>query len=137
MEYEELLSTAYKKIKPLENKTERFEVPKAEGYVEGNKTIISNFLQIASYIRRNPENLAKFLLKELATSGSIKGDRLVLQTKIPSSRINEKVDLYVKEKVTCKECGKPDTEIIKQGEFCLTDFAPNCPLSGAIRNKSR
>jgi len=90
MEYEKLLEEAYKKIKPIESK-ERFEVPKATGLFEGNKTIISNFLQISSYIRRQPEHFAKFLLKELATSGSIEGDRLVLQTKIPSLRINEKI----------------------------------------------
>lgn len=116
-DYTKLLEDAYKKIKPLESKTDRFEIPKAEGYIEGNKTIISNFLQIASYIRRSPESLAKFLLRELASSGSIKGERLVLQTKIPSPRINEKIALYVKEYVICKECGKPDSEIIKQAEF--------------------
>lgn len=133
MEYEELLNSAYSKIKPLESKIDRFEIPKAEGYVEGNKTIISNFLQIASYIRRNPEQIAKFLLKELASSGAIKGDRLVLQTKIPSSRINEKIALYVKEYVICKECLKPDTEIQKQGEFAFL----HCLACGAKKPMKR
>jgi translation initiation factor 2 subunit 2 len=116
MEYEKLLEEAYKKIKPIESK-ERFEVPKATGLFEGNKTIISNFLQISSYIRRQPEHFAKFLLKELATSGSIEGDRLVLQTKIPSLRINEKIASYIDEFVICKECKKPDTTLEKQGNF--------------------
>ena len=130
MDYEKLLESAYSKIKPLESKSERFEIPKAEGYIEGNKTIISNFLQISAYIRRKPEQFAKFLLKELATSGSIKGDRLVLQTKIPSPRINEKVTLYVKEHVTCRECGKPDTEIIKEGNFSFL----HCLACGAKKS---
>ena len=68
---------------------------------------------MASYIRRNPEHFQKFLLKQLASSGQIEGDRLVLNQKVPSAKINQKIEEYVKEFVLCKECGKPDTELIK------------------------
>ena len=112
--YESLLNEAYTKIKPVESKIDRFEVPKVEGHIEGQKTIITNFKQICSYIRRDCSHMLKFLLKELATPGSIKGDRLVLTRKMPSSLINEKIQLYVNSYVLCKECGKPDTELVKQ-----------------------
>jgi len=115
--YEELLTEAYTKIKPVESKIERFEIPKAEGHIEGTKTIITNFRQICSYIRRDCDHIIKFLLKELATPGSMKGDRLVLTRKISSTLINEKVALYVQQYVICKECKKPDTEIMKEGGF--------------------
>lgn len=115
--YEALLEEAYKNIKPVESKIDRFEVPKVEGHIEGTKTIITNFKQICSYIRRDPENLVKFLLKELAVPGSIKGDRLVLTRNISSKMVNEKLALYVQQYVICKECKKPDTEIRKEGEF--------------------
>ncbi len=110
--YENLLDEAYKKVKVVNLSSERFEVPKAEGMVSGKNTIITNINSIASYIRRPVEHLAKFLQKELAVSGGIENDRLILNTRLDSSRVNEKVALYAKEFVICNECKKPDTEII-------------------------
>ena len=51
---------------------ERFEIPRVMGHVQGNRTIISNFMQIASTLRRDTEHLLKYVLKELATPGEIK-----------------------------------------------------------------
>ncbi len=115
--YDKLLEEAYKKIKPIESKIDRFEIPKVEGHIEGTKTIVTNFKQICSYVRRDCAPMLKFLLRELAAPGSMKGDRLVLTRKISSSIINEKIALYVQRYVICKECKKPDTEIMKDGEF--------------------
>ena len=112
--YEKLLEDAYNKVKKIDSSSERFEIPKIEGHFEGKKTILTNFLQIASYIRRNPEHFQKFLLKELAASGQIEGERLVLNITVPSEKINQKIEQYAKEFVLCQECGKPDTEIIKE-----------------------
>jgi len=114
--YEKLLEEAYKKIKPIESK-ERFEIPKVEGMIEGNKTIVTNFLQIASYLRRNPEHLEKFLQKELAAPSKIENNRLIFVKKIPPKKIDERIEIYVQKYVVCKECGKPDTELIKQGVY--------------------
>lgn len=111
--YEKLLEEAYKNVKQVSG-TDRFEIPKLSGHFQGKKTILTNFLQIASYLRRKPEHFQKFLLKELATSGNMEGDRLVLNNKIPSARIINKIQQYAKEFVLCKECGKPDTELIKK-----------------------
>ena len=97
---------------------ERFEIPKAIGHMQGNRTIISNFLQIASYLRREVEHLLKYVLKELATPGEIKkSGALILGTKVPASRINEKIRQYANEFVLCLECGKPDTQIVREGEL--------------------
>lgn len=112
--YQELLEQAYEKIKPIEKSKERFEIPKIEGHYEGTKTILTNLQQIASYIRRNQDHLLKFLLKELASSGSIKDNRVILQRKILSGKINEKIEEYTKEFVLCSQCKKPDTELIKE-----------------------
>jgi translation initiation factor 2 subunit 2 len=131
--YEELLNEAYKKIKNLGGNGERFEIPKAEGHFEGKKTIITNFSHIASYIRRNPEHFEKFLLKQLASSGQIEGDRLVLNQKVPSAKINQKIEEYVKEFVLCKECGKPDTELIKDERLTFI----HCLACGAKHSVSK
>ena len=133
-DYNKLLNSAYKDIKPIEHSGERFEIPKIEGHVEGTKTNLTNLQQIASTIRRKQEHLLKFLLKELATSGKIQGNRVVLQRKIPSSKINEKIADYAKEFVICKECKKPDTELIKDKRFnfvhCLA-----CGAKHSVRAK--
>ena len=115
--YEKLLDQAYKDLKPIKHSEERFEIPKVEGHIEGTKTILTNLQQIASYLRRNQDHLLKFLLKELATSGSIKNGRVIFQRKISSQKINEKIHNYAKEFVICSQCGKPDTEIKKEKGF--------------------
>lgn len=112
--YDSLLEEAYKKVKVVEKNTDRFEIPKVTGQVAGKNTIITNIKQIADYLRRDLEHLAKFLQRELATSGKIENERLVLNTKAPSSKVNEKIQFYAKEFVICGECGKPDTEIIAE-----------------------
>jgi len=117
MTYEKLLEEAYLKIKPVETTRERFEVPQVESHIEGIRTIISNFLQIANYLRRNPEHLEKFLQRELAAPSKIENERLIMVKKIPSKKIDEKIALYIEKYVICKECKKPDTELIKQGNF--------------------
>ena len=116
--YDDLLNDAYKKVKHIEH-TDRFEIPPIEGHVEGTKTILTNLAQISTHLRRNQEHLLKFLLKELATSGAIKNNRVILQRKILSQKINEKIQSYVKSFVLCNECGKPDTELIKEKGFAF------------------
>ncbi len=132
--YEKLLDEAYKKIKPIESSKDRFEIPKVEGHFEGRKTILSNFFQIASYIRRSPEHFQKFILRELAASGQREGERLVLNMKVPSAKINQKIEQYVKEFVLCKECGKPDTELVKQDRFSFIHCLA-CGAKHSVRSK--
>ncbi|MEM4259319.1 MAG: translation initiation factor IF-2 subunit beta [Candidatus Pacearchaeota archaeon] len=112
--YEKLLEEAYKKVKVIKAGGERFEIPKVEGKIEGKNTIITNIAQIANYLRRPIEHLSKFLQKELATPGKIESDRLILNTKLNSVKINEKIQQYAKEFVICPECKKPDTELISE-----------------------
>lgn len=112
--YEEMLDEAYKKVKVISSGSERFEIPKVVGLIEGKNTIITNITQIASYLRRPVEQLSKFLQNQLATSGKIENDRLILNTKLNSQKVNEKIAMYVKEFVICPECSKPDTEMISE-----------------------
>ena len=112
MDYESLLEKAYEEVSPVKQ-CERFEVIKVRGHHEGTKTVITNFSQISSCIRRASGHLMKFLSKELASSAEISGDRLILSRKLPSQMINEKIEKYVRNFVTCKKCQKPDTELIK------------------------
>ncbi len=64
--YEELLNLAYKEINPVSTSNlKRFEVPKIDVQIIGNKTYINNFQQICSYVRRDQGHLSKFLSNEL------------------------------------------------------------------------
>lgn len=133
-EYEKLLEQAYGKIKHAEGSSTRFEIPKAEGHFEGRKTIISNFYRIVSHLRRKPEHFQKFMLRELAASGQREGDRLVLNIKVPSAKINQKIEGYVKEFVLCKECGKPDTELTKEDRISFVRCLA-CGAKHSVRSK--
>ena len=113
-DYETLFKEAYEKVKVVKTGGERFEIPKVEGQVSGKNTIITNIIQIASYLRRPLDHLIKFLQKELAASGKMEGDRLILNTKLNSGKVNEKIQEYAKEFVICPECKKPDTEIVAE-----------------------
>lgn len=114
MEYEELLDEAMKTLPESVFEKQRFEVPKVRGHLQGNMTVISNFTQIADGLGRPPEHLLKFLLKELATPGSLKPKGLLIGTKVGAAKINEKIKQYAHEFVLCKECGKPDSSILQE-----------------------
>lgn len=110
MDYEEMLKKAREDMPSAVSERERFEIPKVKGHVEGNKTIIINMTQIADTLRRPTPHLFKYLLKELATPGTLKRSAM-FGAKIPASKINEKIKKYASELVLCKECGKSDTEL--------------------------
>ncbi len=113
-DYEALLERAKQLVPKVAEIKQRFEIPKVKGHIEGNKTVVSNFLQIARVLHRKPEHLLKFLQRELATPGELRGDFLILGSKVPASRLNEKINLYAKIFVICKECQKPDTELVRE-----------------------
>jgi translation initiation factor 2 subunit 2 len=132
--YEKLLDKAYEKVKVVDTSGGRFEIPKVEGHFEGKKTILTNFFQIASHIRRNPEHFQKFILKELAAAGYKDGERLILNLTIPSAKINQKIEQYVKEFVLCKECGKPDTELSREDRLTFIHCLA-CGAKHSVRSK--
>jgi len=128
-DYEDLLDKARKDIPEDVFKKERLEVPKVRGHIQGNKTIISNFYQISDILHRKPEHILKFILKELATPGELKKAAAIIGSKVPASRINEKIQKYVNEFVTCKECGKLDTKLNQEGSVIIL----RCLACGAHR----
>lgn len=115
MDYAAMLSKAQEEMPDSVQERERYEIPKVKGHLEGNKTIISNLRQIAQKLRRDDDQLFRFLLKELAAPGARQGSRYVFGAKISASKINSKVKKYASEFVLCKECGKPETDMAKDG----------------------
>lgn len=125
--YEEMLERA-KEILPDEaTETSRFEIPNVKGHVEGVKTIVNNWTQIADVLRRKPEHLLKYVQKELATPGEIIKASVVFGTKLNAGKINEKIKQYADEFVFCKTCGKPDTKLTKEANV----YFVHCQACGA------
>lgn len=109
-----MLKRAYERLpKGIEEK-ERFEIPSVITEIQGNKTLLKNFSEILSVLRRDSKHLSKFLLKELATPGNIQGSFLIFQRKVPREMLQRKIEDYAKEFVYCKECKKPDTKLVKE-----------------------
>ncbi len=129
MNYKEMLKKAKKELPPVAEKSERFEVPLAKGHIQGNRTIVSNFHQIASALRRDPEHLLKYILRELATPGELKSNELILGRKINPDTINEKIKDYVNKFVICRECKSPDTQLTKEDQISFL----KCTACGAKR----
>ena len=115
MDYEAMLKRGKEQLPENIRHTERFEIIKVKGLVQGNRTILSNLPQIADQLQRPIEHLLKYLNKELAAKGEMKESYTVFNTKLPATRINEKIAAYVEQYVMCKECGRPDTRMTKQG----------------------
>lgn len=134
--YEKMLDEAYEKVKPLKKSesSERFEIPRANVQVIGNKTVISNFLQITSYLRRDPLHLMKFLSKELAGFSKMENERLVINRKLQANQVNDKIKVYVDEFVVCRECKKPDTELVKHEGFMFIHCLA-CGAKHSVRAK--
>lgn len=134
MTYEDLLEKAFSKMPEKTQASERFEIPKAKSYIQGHKTVIDNFIQIASILRRKPEHLMKFLSRELAAPTQLVERKLILVGKIVGERINQKIEAYAKEFVLCKECGKPDTELVKKQRFLFVHCLA-CGAEHSVRAK--
>ncbi len=118
--YEDMLDEALSKLPEKAVATERFEIPKAKGHIQGNKTVITNFNIIIDSFRRDRDHFLKFLLRELATPGNLDWPRLILGRKVSASFINQKIRQYAEMYVLCSNCGKPDTQIIeKEGSMQL------------------
>ena len=112
--YESLLKRAQELLPQKTTAAERLEVPKVLGHIQGNKTIVSNFHNIADVIGRPLDHFLKYILKELATSGELTKTALIIGTKVPASRINEKIQQYLKDFVICPECKRPDTKLERE-----------------------
>jgi translation initiation factor 2 subunit 2 len=126
-DYESLLKNAIEKMPKKDIEKKRFEMPQVVSMQQGNKTIVRNFSEILSTLRRNERHLSKYLFKQLATPGNIEGKALILQRKVPRTLLQKKLEDYVREYVYCKVCGEPDTLLVKEDRITFMQ----CEACGA------
>ena len=125
--YEELLGRAIDQLPPEVFEHKRFKVPRAYSDIQGNRTFIKNFKDVALGLNRDSQHVLKFLLRELGTAGNLEGGRAILQGKFTHYLINDKIEEYVDKYVICQECNRPDTKIIREDRI----FLLKCTACGA------
>jgi translation initiation factor 2 subunit 2 len=116
-DYETLLKNAKDSLPQVEKSEERFQIPKVKGHLQGVKTVISNLHQISDILGRPLKHILKYLTRELATTAESVGSLVIFGSKLAASKINDKIEAYAKEFVLCRECGKPESKLNKEGEI--------------------
>ena len=129
VDYKDLLKRVQDETGKERVEEERFKVPKADIFYEGNTTVLKNFDKIIDTINRDSDQLLRFLLGSIGTSGEIVGNRAVFQGKIPPKTIQEKLEDYINTYVICSECKRPDTHLVKKDRMILI----RCDACGAFR----
>ncbi|MDC7951044.1 translation initiation factor IF-2 subunit beta [Methanomassiliicoccaceae archaeon COG_1] len=128
-DYAAMLDRAKGELPDTIEQHERFELPELDIIQEGKTTVFRNFQDVVDKIRRDPQHLMHFLLKELGTPGNLDGRRAVFKAKIGPNHVDEKVRDYTETYVICSECGRPDTRIEKEDRT----FILVCEACGARR----
>ncbi len=129
LSYDQLLSRAKKALPDALSSGERFQVPAPDIAYEGKTTILRNFEDIVQAIRRDPDMVLTYLLRELGTAGTFEGRRVVFKSKVTSQQVEERIKSYVEAYVLCQECGRPDTRLVKEDRIAMLE----CDACGARR----
>ena len=132
--YDKLLDRAFSKLPTLSAETIDFKIPVADSMIQGSKTILKNFGQIADVARREKSEIARYMTKELAAPVSVEEQRLSISAKVPQDTINAKVKKYFEVYVICKECHKPDTHIESSARGFLTIVCEACGARYTVKH---
>lgn len=131
MDYSDLLKRARGALpKEALKERERFEIPRLDSTIVGNRTFVKNLVDVAQVLRREPDHLMKWMAKELASAGQIEGKGAIFQGKFTPQAIGAKFQQYLDTYILCGECGKPDTRLIKEERLLIL----KCEACGAKRS---
>lgn len=128
-DYMKGLERALSEMPDTKSTEDRFVVPEPKIFSEGKATVVENFDSIADTLNRDSDHLMKFLLQELGTAGKIDGHHGIFQGKFTKQTIESQIESYVHEYVTCSECQRPDTHLIKSDRVLML----KCDACGAHR----
>jgi translation initiation factor 2 subunit 2 len=126
-DYMALLKKARSTLPENVGNKDRWALPKPEIIPEGRMTLLRNFREMLTATRRDQDHMAKFLLSQIGTAGSVDGDRLVFTGKVSAAKIQAVLDDYVETYVRCFECGAPDTHLEKDARTTIL----RCEACGA------
>jgi len=127
--YEELLKRAKANLPENIAEHERFVIPEADLFVEGKSTVFKNFGELADTLRRDPEAILAYLLREMGTAGNLDGRRAIFKSRLAADRTAARLKAYVNTYVLCSECDRPDTRLVREGRILVLE----CDACGAHR----
>lgn len=113
-EYTKMLDRLYLSLPKEALSKERFEPPKIDALVQGNKTIFRNFGQIAKILNRPEKQMYKFFTKETGVSAVLEDGKMIFSGKFYTTQLEKIFGNYLEQYVLCHECKKPDTKIVDQ-----------------------
>ncbi|MCI4367973.1 MAG: translation initiation factor IF-2 subunit beta [Thermoplasmata archaeon] len=128
-EYRALLERAREKLPEVRPATERFQVPEPDIMGDGKNTVIRNFQEITTVLRREPAHLIGYLAREMGCPGVLDLPRGVLKSRLSKDAIQQRIREYTEKNVICSECKRPDTHLSKEGRLTLLI----CEACGAQR----
>ncbi len=124
-DYQALLHRAREQVPPEVYERPRFAIPKVSAFIQGPRTVIRNFKEITDTLRREPRHLIRFLSRELATAGEMRGRQAIFNGRFNTRALDELVARYTKEFVLCPICNGPDTDM-KREERLLVLVCSGC-----------
>lgn len=126
--YELLLEKLYSKVPPKSGSAE-YEIPEPEIIRIGDQTIIRNFRDISSKLKREPRMIARYLQKELAAAASYDegSGQLSLNVKVSKKVVDQFLRLFLKTYVRCPTCASIDTRLERRGRAMIL----KCDACGA------
>lgn len=113
--YAWLLERVYKKIPPRAGE-EGFSIPEPELIRVGDQTILRNMREISMRLKRDPQILTRYLLRELNVGGSYdeNSGQLKIGMKVSKKPIEQLLQKFEKSYVRCPTCGSIDTRLVKK-----------------------
>ena len=114
-DYHEMLDELYQRLEKFVPKADvRWEPPEFKVIPEKKRVRIVNFRQVCDSLKRNVEFCRKWFSKQCATPANLDGQVLILNTRLSPNFLADKLKLFIKKFVICKECGRPDTELVHE-----------------------
>ena len=133
-EYEKLLERAFAESPSQEVAKQDFEIPKVDSMIQGSKTIIRNINAIADRARRKPDEIGRYLSKELSVPVSSEEQRLIINGRFSSKDLDAKIERYFNTYVICRECHKPDTHLELAGRGMFSFVCEACGAHYGVKS---
>ncbi len=128
LDYNKLLDRAYEVLEHRNLDEERFKIPEIDTLIQGKKTLIKNASAIAKTLKREPQHLVRFFIKETGVPATYDGTKIILNGSFNSFKMNQSYQRYIEEFIICKQCNKPDTKLLSEKGIMIM----KCEACGAV-----
>jgi translation initiation factor 2 subunit 2 len=129
MDYDARLDRAMDAVPEIAEADDRLSVPDPVGETDGAFTRLTNLPAIADALSRDPEQLHRSIQREFGTNGQFEDGQARYNGSFSVADFDAAIDSYIKEYVTCSECGLPDTRLTNENGTQML----RCEACGAFR----